>query len=92
MKKILFLILLGIILGNEIYEELINETVSEEYCNSVISNLTALLNEGYEYLGFLKAPSQPEGKEDYVVKVDLISELNKIKKTDRTFYHFYADI
>ena len=91
MKKILFLILLGIILGNEIYEGLINETVSEE-CNFVISNLTALLNEGYVYLDFLKAPSQPEGKEDYVVKVDLISELNQIKKTDRTFYDFYSDI
>ena len=94
MKKILFIILLGLIIANEKYEELLNETVSEEYCNSVITNLTALLNDGYVFLDFLKAPIQPKGKEEeeYVIKVDLIAELNKINKKDRSFYDFYTDI
>ena len=72
MKKLLFIILLGLIIANEKYDELLNETVSEEYCNSVITNLTALLNDGYVFLDFLKAPIQPKGKEeeDYIIKVD----------------------
>ena len=92
MKEILFIILLGLIFGNEKFDELLSEKVSEEYCNEVISNLTALLNDGYVFLDFLKAPTQPQGKEDHVIKVDMISELNKINKKDRAFYEFYADI
>ena len=92
MKRILLIILLGLVIGNEEFDQLLNEKVSEEYCSDVISNLTSLLNEGYVFLDFLKAPIQPKGKEDYVIKVDLISELNKINKTDRAFYDFYADI
>ena len=92
MKEILFIILLGLIFGNEKFDELLSEKVSEEYCNEVISNLTALLNDGYVFLDFLKAPTQPQGKEDYVIKFDMISELNKINKKDRAFYEFYADI
>ena len=92
MEKILLIILLGLIIGNEEFDQLLAEKVSEEYCSDVISNLTALLNDGYVFLDFLKAPIQPNGKEDYVIKVDLISELNKINKTDRAFYDFYVDI
>ena len=92
MEKILLIILLGLIIGNEEFDQLLAEKVSEEYCSDVISNLTALLNDGYVFLDFLKAPIQPNGKEDYIIKVDLISELNKINKTDRAFYDFYADI
>ena len=92
MKKILFLILFKMIITNENYDKLIKEKISEEYCNYVISNLTALLNDGYVFLDFLKAPIQPEGKDDYFIKVDLISELNKINKKERTFYDFYVDI
>ena len=92
MKKVLLLILLVNIIMNDPYDEIINEEVSEEYCNWVIGNITSLLNEGYIYLDFLKAPKQPEGKENYVIKVDLISELNSINKKNRKFYDFYADI
>ena len=92
MKKIFLIILLGLIFGNEEFDQLLNEKVSEEYCSDVISNLTALLNDGYIFLDFLKAPSQPQGKEDNVIKVDMISELNNINKKDRSFYEFYADI
>ena len=92
MKKILIIILLILISAEDEYEELINEKVSEEYCNYVIGNITALIQEGYVYLDFLKAPKQPEGKENYFPKVDLISELNNIKRTNRTFFDFYVDI
>ena len=92
MKKFVFIILISITFGQDLYEELIKEKVSEEYCNDVIGNITGILNEGYVYLDYLKAPKQPEGKEDYIEKVDLISELNEINKTNRTFYDFYADI
>ena len=92
MKKILLIISLILISAEDEYEELINEKVSEEYCNYVIGNITALTQEGYVYLDFLKAPKQPEGKENYFQKVDLISELNNIKRTNRTFFDFYVDI
>ena len=48
MKKILLIILILISAEDE-YEELINEKVSEEYCNYVIGNITALIQEGYVY-------------------------------------------
>ena len=37
------------------YEQILNETVSEEYCSNVISNITKLLEEGYIYLDFYKS-------------------------------------
>ena len=92
MKKVLFLILLSIIFANDSYDEIINEDISEQLCNYIIGNITALLREGYIYLDFLKASKQPEGKENYVIKVDLISELNSINKKKRKFYDFYIDI
>ena len=67
-----------------------NENVSEEYCNNVIGNITALINEGYVFLDFLKAPKQP--KSNYFRKMDLIEEINSINRTNRTFYEFYGDI
>ena len=89
-----FLILLiNFILGQDEYEELISETVTEQYCNEVISNLTALLNEGYIYTDFIKAPIQPKGNESYYInKVDLINELEKIPKINRKYYDFIRDI
>ena len=50
------------------------------------------MREGYVYLDFLKAPIQPKGYDDYIPKVDLISELNSINKKNRAFYDFYRDI
>ena len=92
MKFVLLLVLISLIKGEDAYVELISEKVSEEYCNQVINNMTAILNEGYVYLDFLKSPKQPEGYDDYIPKVDLISELNSINKKNRTFYDFYRDI
>ena len=93
MQKVLLIILLGVIVSQSIFEEdVFNRHVSEEYCNNVIGNMTALIQEGYIYLDFLKAPKQPKGKENYITKVDLISELNNINTTNRTFYDFYGDI
>ena len=92
MKIILFILLISLIKGQDPYETLISEKVSEEYCNQVINNMTSILKEGYVYLDFLKAPKQPKGYDDYFPKVDLIAELNAINKTDRYFYEFYRDI
>ena len=93
MKILLLIFVICLISGqDDAYNQLISEKVSEEYCNQVINNMTTILNEGYVYLDFLKAPKQPDGYEDYIPKVDLISELNAIKRTDRTFYDFYRDI
>ena len=91
--KIIFLIfIISLINGLDPYLELINEKVSEEYCTNVINNMTSILNEGYVYLDFLKAPRQPKGYDDYIPKVDLISELNAINKKDRYFYDFYREV
>ena len=92
---ILSLFLFYSIIGHnneELYNQLISEMVTEDYCQSVISNLTSLIDQGYIYSDFLKAPKQPEGYPNYTSKVDLISELNNINKTNRTFYDFYRDI
>lgn len=93
MKILLLIFVLSLISGqDDAYNQLINEAVSEEYCNHVITNMTAILDQGYVYLDFLKAPKQPDGYEDYIPKVDLISELNTIERKGRTFYDFYRDI
>lgn len=90
MSRLLFLLLIVSIFCQDYYDELMNETVSEEYCNNVIGNMTALINEGYVYLDFFKAPKQPNP--NYFPKMDLIKELNNINRTNRTFYEFYGDI
>ena len=90
MKKIVFLLVIGLISSQSPYEDLINEKVSEEYCTSVIKNIIGIIEEGYVYSDFLKAPKQP--RENYIEKIDLIEELNNIKTTNRTFYDFYIDI
>ena len=75
------------------YEQILNETVSEEYCSNVISNITKLLEEGYIYLDFYKSPIKPKGDESYNInKLDLIQELESIPKTDRKYYDFMRDI
>ena len=92
MKTILSIFLIYLIKCMDLYEQIINEKVSEEYCNSVLSNLTSLIKETYVYYDFLKAPKQPEGYEDYIQKIDIITKLNEIDKKDRYFYDFYRDI
>ena len=78
--------------SEDLYNQLVSELVSEEHCQIIISNLTALIDQGYIYLDFLKEPKQPDGYPNYTSKVDLISELNNIEKNNRTFYGFYRDI
>ena len=89
---ILFFIVIRAKEGEDDYEEIINKKVSQEYCNYVINNLTSILDEAYVYSDFFKAPKQPVGYDNYIPKVDLIKELNKIEKNNRTFYEFYRDI
>ena len=90
MKILLLVLLISFISSQDDYEKIISEEVSEEYCNNVIGNLTALINEGYVFLDFLKAPKQP--KPNYFNKMDLIKELEDINTINRTFYDFYRDI
>ena len=48
--------------------------------------------ERYVYLDILKNPPQPQNKENYYNKVNLIVELNLVKKGQRPFFDFYRDI
>ena len=86
------MILIILIKGQDDYEKLINEKVSEDYCTEVITNFTSIIDKTYIYSDFIKAPKQPVGYENYIPKVDLIKELNSINKINRTFYDFYRDI
>ena len=90
MKRALLILLLNIIICQDYYEELMNGTVTEEYCGNVIGNITEIINEGYIYSDYLKAPTQRNSS--YFTKVDLIKELNNINKINRSFYEFYGDI
>ena len=90
MKILLLALLISLISVQDDFETIISEQVSEEYCNNVIGNLTALIKEGYVYSDFLKAPKQP--KPNYFNKMDLIQELEDINTTNRSFYDFYGDI
>ena len=86
----LFLLFISLISSQSPYDQLINEKVSEEYCTSVIKNIIGIIEEGYVYSDFLKAPKQP--RENYIEKIDLVEELNNVNTTNRTFYDFYIDI
>ena len=92
MKIVSLIILIALITGQDLYEKLTQEKVTDEYCKDVISNMTSIIEEGYVYLDFLKAPKQPKGYDNYIPKVDLIKELKEINTTNRTFYDFYRDI
>ena len=90
MKRALLILVINIIICQDYYEELMNGTVTEEYCGNVIGNITEIINEGYIYSDYLKAPTQRNSS--YFTKVDLIKELNNINKINRSFYEFYGDI
>ena len=94
MKNYLLILLVSLVHNQIAYEALINENVSEEYCNFVINNITSLLNDAYVYNDFLKVPKDSQNKSnlDYFPHVDLIEELNKINKKNRTFLDFYRDL
>jgi hypothetical protein len=88
MLKILLLVFLILIKAQDDYERLITETVTEEYCNIVISNLTTALDEIYVYTDYLKGPIQQEGYQVYDDQIDIIGELNKIEKKIENFMIF----
>ena len=97
MKKAAFflIVLISFIFAQDkdLYEELIKETVTEEYCKTVISNITKLLEEGYIYLDFYKSPIKPTDNECYSIEaIDLIKELRDIPTKNRKFYEFIRDI
>ena len=92
MKMIIFILLIGAIFGQEPYEKLINENVTDQYCKDVIGNITSIIKDGYVFQDFLKSPKKPEGYDAYLPEVDLIKELNNINTSNRTFYDFYRDI
>ena len=96
-KKLFFLIfLLSLVLfhcQNTIYQKMIEETVTEEYCTEVINNVIALLKEGYVYLDFYKSPIKPKANESYSIEaINLVSELEAIPRKNRKFYEFIRDI
>ena len=92
MKIFILIFLIIILIKAQDYEDLLNEKVSEEFCQQVIGNLTTIIDSLYIYSDFIKAPKQPQGYENYTPQVDLINELNNINKKERTFLDFYRDI
>ena len=90
MKTLILVLIIILNISLEEYEELFNQRVSEEYINKLIGNITELIKEGYVFYDFYKAPKQP--RPGYIPKMDLVEELNKIKRTNRTFYDFYRDV
>ena len=64
--------------------------ISEEESKNLISNLTQIL-ERYVYLDISRNPPQPPGKDDYHNAVNLIKDLNEIKKDNRALYDFYRE-
>lgn len=87
MKALILVLLISLSFSQD---ELYNKEVSEEYLNNVIGNMTELIKEAYVYYDFYKAPKQP--KPDYIPKMDLVEELNKINRTNRKFFDFYAEV
>ena len=72
---------------DDLYEDL-----TEDYINSVISNLTSILR-GYAYIEIAQNPPQPENISDYNHKpIDLIDSLEKINRTNLKFYDFYGQM
>ena len=68
------------------------EDLEEDYINSVISNLTSIL-EGYAYIEIAQNPPQPENISDYNHKpIDLIGSLNNMNRTKVKFYDFYREM
>ena len=68
------------------------EDLEEDYINSVISNLTSIL-EAYAYIEIAQNPPQPENISDYNHKpIDLIESLNKIERKNVKFYDFYRKL
>ena len=92
MSKIILLFLICLVRGKDYYEILINEKITEEYCNEVISNITGIINDAYIYLDYYRVPSEIKPNNTYKEYVDLIKELNEINKTNTTFYEFYRNI
>ena len=90
MNALLLVLLISLSFSKDEYNILFNKVVSEEYLNNVIGNMTELVKEAYVFYDFYKAPKQP--RPDYIPKMDIVEELNKINRTNRKFYDFYAEV
>ena len=65
--------------------------ISEKDSVKLIDDLSKIL-ERYVYLDILKNPPQPQNKGNYYNQVNLIEEINFVKKGKRPFFDFYRDI
>ena len=92
MSKIILILLIYLVNNQDNYEALLNEKITEEYCNEVINNIICIINDVYIYSDFHKAPIKSKYGNSYVEEVDLVKELNDVDKNNRTFYDFYRDI
>jgi hypothetical protein len=71
---------------------LMDEEISEIFCNNVIKNLQNLF-EIYVYTDIAKNPPQIEGHPNYPhEKINIQERLAKISTKNRYFYEFYQDI
>ena len=90
MNALLLVLLISLSFSQDESDILFNKVVSEEYLNNVIGNMTELVKEAYVFYDFYKAPKQP--RPDYIPKMDIVEELNKINRTNRKFYDFYIEV
>lgn len=68
-----------------------NVKITEEDAQKLINNLKKIL-ERYVYLDITKNPPQPQNKDNYYNKVNLIDDLEKINTKERSLYGFYREI
>ena len=79
-------------LQSSIIDPLIDEQLSEDYCQNIINNYKILF-EYYVYTDIAKNPPKIDGFPDYHhEKIDIQDRFNKVSTKYRYFYEFYQEI
>ena len=72
--------------------DILFEPLEESYVEEVINKLETII-ENYIYLEIARAPPEIEGLDNYTHSpIDLIGDLKKIEKKNRTYYELFRDI
>ena len=72
--------------------DILFEPLEESYVEEVINKLETII-ENYIYLEIARAPPEIEGLDNYTHSpIDLIGDLKKIEKKNRTYYELFKDI
>ena len=65
--------------------------IPDNFYSDSIQHIKKILNR-YVYLDIIQNPPQPEGREEYFTKVNLLDELDKVDINQTNFYKFYQDV